>query len=109
MAQVCNGLRRAFCRQNVIPTGGRLPNVRHREKLGRQGVSSFQRPVSVQVFGMRETSIAEVVERFLHRVERVTLTRHDAELDDLVVGLWQRLRGVLLHLKSRSVHDHLAD
>lgn len=109
MAQVSDGFRRTLRRQYIILAGRRLPDMRHRQKAGRQRVSSLQRPVSVQVFGLCETGIAEIVKCLLHRVKRVTVACQDAELHYFVELLWQCLSSRLLDIKNRPTHGQFAD
>ena len=57
---------------------------------GRQRVLPHQRPARVQVLGVLDQPVARLVQRALHRVERIALARQDRVLEQAVERLGER-------------------
>ena len=58
--------------------------MRNGEQTCRQRVFAKQYPIAVNMFGVGQKLIAQLVDRFLHRIERIALAGQNAELDQLV-------------------------
>ena len=70
-----------------------LPDLRHGEQIRAQAVRVHEGPLRpVRVLGSGEMLPTEIVERLLHRIERVLRAREHTELDQVVKRLRQCVR-----------------
>ncbi len=83
--------------------------MHHRQPLPSQRILAHELPVGVQVLGAAQPAFAQLLERSLHRVERVPAAREDAVLDGLVHRLRKRLGAQPLEAEVLSVRSDLAD
>ena len=68
------------------------PGVAHGQQAGRERVLAHQRPARMQVLRVLDEPVARLVERALHRIERVALARQDRVLEEAVQLLRERPR-----------------
>jgi hypothetical protein len=90
VAEIDDRLRCAFCRDHEVRPVWRGPHARERQELFGERVLVDERPVAVNVLGFREVPVAELADRFFHRIEWIDLAREDPELDELVEALGYR-------------------
>ena len=86
MAQVGDRFGRALGGDDeLLPVVGRLPDLGHGEQIGAKPVGVHELPVRpCEMLGLGQLLAAEVVERLLHRVERVWRAGENAELDQVM-------------------------
>ena len=93
VAQVNNGLGRAFGGHHMGLANHRAPDMRHGAQLGRQAVGLHQGPVVVQVLGVLQKVLAQPVKGLLHGVKRVGHAGQNGEFHQRVKDLRQLSAG----------------
>ncbi len=89
VAQIHHRFRRTLGGHRLGAVGRCRPHMRHRAQLRAERVGLHQTPVVVQVFGVGQEALAELMEGLFHRVEGIDHAGQDRHFHQGVEGLGQ--------------------
>ena len=89
VAQIHHRFRCALCSDRLGSLASHRPHLRHRAQRRAERIGLHQPPVAVQVLGIGQEAVTEIVKGLLHRIERVDLACQNRHLHQGMEGFGQ--------------------